>query len=44
MIKPEGVLKSFLTMTPETNVIKLFTAIIHHHSMKIPSFCIIKLY
>jgi len=25
------------------NVIKLFTAVIYHHSMVIPSFCVIKL-
>jgi hypothetical protein len=27
---------------PGANVIKLFTAIIYHHSMVIPSFCVIK--
>jgi hypothetical protein len=29
---------------PWANVIKLFTAVIYHHSMVIPSFCVIKLY
>jgi hypothetical protein len=27
---------------PGANVIKLFTAVIYHHSMVIPSFCVIK--
>jgi hypothetical protein len=31
-------------MTPGANVIKLFTAVIYHDSMVIPSFCVIKLY
>jgi len=30
--------------TPGANVIKLFTAVIYHHSMVILSFCVIKLY
>jgi hypothetical protein len=30
--------------TPGANVIKLFTAVIYHHSMLILSFCVIKLY
>jgi hypothetical protein len=29
---------------PGANVIKLFTAVIYHHSMVILSFCVIKLY
>ncbi len=29
--------------SPGANVIKLFTAVIYHHSMVIPSFCVIKL-
>ncbi len=33
-----------LVMTPGDNVIKLFTAVFYHHSMVIPSFCVIKLY
>jgi hypothetical protein len=28
----------------EANIIKLFAAVIYHHSMAIPSFCVIKLY
>jgi hypothetical protein len=36
--------KSFITLTPGANVIKLFTAVIYHHSRVIPSFCFIKLY
>ncbi len=31
-------------LPPGANVIKLFTAVIYHHSMVIPSFCVIKLY
>ncbi len=30
--------------SPGANVIKLFTAVIYHHSMVILSFCVIKLY
>jgi hypothetical protein len=30
-------------MTPGANVIKLFTMVIYHHSMAMPSFCVIKL-
>jgi hypothetical protein len=29
---------------PGANVIKLFTAVIYHHSLVILSFCVIKLY
>jgi len=36
--------KIFITLGPGANVIKLFTAVIYHHSMVIPSFCVIKLY
>jgi hypothetical protein len=36
--------KSFITLTPGANVIKLFTAVIYCHSMVIPSFCVIKPY
>ena len=36
--------KSFIGLTPGANVIKLFTAVIYHHSTVIPSFCVIKLY
>ncbi len=36
--------KSFKTLTPRANVIKLFTWVICHHSTVIPSFCVIKLY
>jgi hypothetical protein len=28
---------------PGVNIIRLFTAVIYHHSMVIPSFCVIKL-
>jgi hypothetical protein len=31
-------------MSPGAYVIKLFTAVIYHHSTVIPSFCVIKLY
>jgi hypothetical protein len=31
-------------LIPGPNVIKLFTAVIHHHSMVILSICVIKLY
>jgi hypothetical protein len=31
-------------LAPGDNVIKLFTPVIYHHSMVIPSFCVIKLY
>jgi hypothetical protein len=31
-------------LVPGPNVIKLFTAVICHHSTAIPSFCVIKLY
>jgi hypothetical protein len=30
--------------TSGTNVIKLFTTVIYHHSTVIPSFCVLKLY
>jgi hypothetical protein len=33
-----------MSMQPGANVIKLFTAVIYHHSTVIPSFCVIKLY
>ena len=33
-----------MSMQPGANVIKLFTVVIYHHSMVIPSFCVIKLY
>ncbi len=33
-----------MRMTPGANVIKLFTAVIYHHSTVIPSFCVIKLH
>jgi hypothetical protein len=33
----------FLWCDTRANVIKLFTAVIYHHSMVIPSFCVIKL-
>jgi hypothetical protein len=32
-----------LLVKPGANVIKLFAAVIYHHSMVIPSFCVIKL-
>jgi hypothetical protein len=35
---------SFIVQTPGTNVIKLFTMVIYHHSTVIPSFCVIELY
>jgi hypothetical protein len=31
-------------LAPGANVTKLFTTVIYHHSMFIPSFCVIKLY
>jgi hypothetical protein len=31
------------TFTPGANVIKLFAAVIYHHSRVIPSFCVIRL-
>jgi hypothetical protein len=34
----------FITLAPGANVIKLFTAVIYHHSMVILSFYVIKLY
>jgi hypothetical protein len=34
--------KSFITLAPGPNVIKLFTAVIYCHSMVIQSFCVIK--
>ncbi len=33
-----------MRMTPGANVIKLFTAVIYHHSTVIPSFGVIKLH
>jgi hypothetical protein len=33
-----------LGLTPGANLIKLFTTVIYHRSMLIPSFCVIKLY
>jgi hypothetical protein len=36
--------KSFADICMGPNVIKLFTIVIHLHSMVIPSFCVIKLY
>jgi hypothetical protein len=36
--------KSFIILAPGANVIRLFTAVIYHHSTVIPSFCVIKLY
>jgi hypothetical protein len=36
--------KKFKTLAPGANVIKLFTAVIYHHSMVVPSFCVIKLF
>jgi hypothetical protein len=33
-----------MSMQPEANVIKLFTAVIYNHSTVIPSFCVIKPY
>ncbi len=36
--------KSFITLDPGANLIKLFTAVIYHRSMVILSFCVIKLY
>ena len=35
--------KSFITLTSGPNVIKLFTTVIYHHSMVMPSLCVIKL-
>jgi hypothetical protein len=35
--------KKFIIFSPGANVIKLFTAVIYHHSMVIMSFCVIKL-
>ena len=35
-------IKSFIVQAPGANVIKLFTAVIYHHSMVIPSFCVIE--
>jgi hypothetical protein len=35
---------SFMIQTPGANAIKLFTAVIYHHPMVIPSFCVVKLY
>jgi hypothetical protein len=34
--------KSFVTLTPRPNAIKLFTAVIYHHSMVILTFCVVK--
>jgi hypothetical protein len=34
----------FISLAPGANVIKLLTVVIYHHSMVIPSFCVIKLY
>jgi hypothetical protein len=34
--------KSFISLTPGPNVIKLFTAVIYCHSMVILSFCVIE--
>jgi hypothetical protein len=34
----------FITLDPGANGLKLFTAVIYHHSMVILSFCVIKLY
>jgi hypothetical protein len=34
----------FITLAPGVNVIEKFTMVIYHHSMAIPSFCVIKLY
>jgi hypothetical protein len=36
--------KMLMKSTPGANVIKLFTAVIYHHSMVILSFCVIELY
>ncbi len=36
--------KSFITLAPGANVIKLFTTVIYHHYKVILSFCVIKLY
>jgi hypothetical protein len=36
--------KVFMIQAPGANVVKLFTAVIYHHSTVIPSFCVIKLY
>ncbi len=36
--------KSFITLAPGANVIKLFTAVSYCHSMVISSFCVIKLH
>jgi hypothetical protein len=41
---PITTLKTFIVQTPGPNVIKLFTVVIYHHPMVIPSFCVIKLY
>jgi hypothetical protein len=35
--------KSFITLAPGANVTKLFTAVIYHHSVVVPSFCVKKL-
>jgi hypothetical protein len=34
----------YVTLTPVANVIKLFRAVIYHHSTLKPSFCVVKLY
>jgi hypothetical protein len=34
--------KSFITLGPGANVIKLFTVVIYHHSVFILSFCVVK--
>ncbi len=36
--------KSFIVQAPGANVIKLFTVVIYHHFVVIPSFYVIKLY
>jgi hypothetical protein len=37
-------MKVFITSALGPNIIKLFTAVIYHHSMVILSFCVIKQY
>ncbi len=36
--------KSFITLAPGANIIKPFTAVIYHHTMVMPPFCVIKIY